>query len=93
MAMQLTVDVLKRRNLPFIMTYMDGLMFDYRWNTSAAVNDLQDLVRPYMTLFDNMNFLEWSKHKGYLIGTAAHPLEQAHAAAADYMLELGIHKK
>jgi hypothetical protein len=39
-----------------------------------------------------MNFLDWSKQQGYPIGTAAHPLEQAHAAAADYILDLGVHK-
>jgi hypothetical protein len=86
------IDCLKQKNLKFIMTYMDDLLFDSKWNTSAAVNELQDYVQPYMTRFDSMNFLEWSKKKGYPIGVASHPLEQAHRAAAEYMLELGVHK-
>lgn len=92
MAIRTAIDTLRQRNLPFIMTYMDDLMFDTANHSSAAVNELQDYIRPHMTRFEGKNFLEWSKSRGYPIGTAAHPLEQAHAAAADYMLELGIHK-
>lgn len=75
------------------MTYMDKLMFDSQWNSSAAINNLQDYIRPHMINFNGMNFLEWSKKNKYPIGTAAHPLEEAHAAALEYMLELGVHKK
>ena len=92
MSIRLSIDTLKQKEYPFIMTYMDDLMFDSTYNTSAAINELQDYIRPYMTRFDNMNFLEWSKKKGYPIGISSHPLEQAHAAAADYILELGVHK-
>ena len=84
-AIRVAIDTLKSKNLPFIMTYMDDLMFDSRWNTSAAVNERQEYILPHMTTFEGQNFLEWSKQHGYPIGTAAHPLEQAHAAAADYM--------
>jgi hypothetical protein len=92
MAVRLTIDTLQSKNLPFIMTYIDDLMFDTTYHSSAATNELQDYIRPYMTRFDDKNFLEWSKKKGYTIGTAAHPLEQAHQAAAEYMLQLGVHK-
>ena len=87
-----TIDVLKSKNLPFIMTYMDELMFDTQWHVSPAVLDLQNYIRPHMTCFDGQNFLEWSKKKGYPNSAAAHPLEEAHAAAAQYILELGVHK-
>lgn len=92
MAVRIAIDSLRARNLPFIMTYMDDLMFDTTYHSSGAVIELQEYIRPYMTRFDGLNFLEWSKKHGYPIGKAAHPLEQAHAAAAEYMLELGIHK-
>jgi hypothetical protein len=87
------IDLLTSKNHKFIMTYMDNLLFDTAHNCDPAILELQEYIRPYMTRFDNMNFLEWSKSRGYPIGTAAHPLEQAHAAAADYMLELGVYKE
>jgi hypothetical protein len=88
-----TIDTLKQKNIPFVMTYIDELLFDFRWNITAAVADLQKYIQPYMTKFDGKNFLEWSKQNGYPIGKALHPLEQAHRAAADYMLQLGVYKK
>ena len=86
------IDVLTSKNLPFIMTYMDELMFDTQWHVSPAVLELQKYIRPHMTCFDGQNFLEWSKKNSYPISTGAHPLEEAHSAAAQYILELGIHK-
>lgn len=75
------------------MTYMDELMFDTRWHISPAVLELQKYICPHMTCFDGKTFLEWSKQQGYSISEAAHPLDQAHAAAAQYILELGVYKK
>lgn len=92
MAVKNVIDTLKSKDLPFIMTYIDELMFDSTYNTSPAVKDLQDYVRPYMTQFNGMTFTNWSQHKGYPIGTNFHPLEQAHQAASEYILELGVHK-
>ena len=37
-------------------------------------------------------FLDWSKKHGFPMGQAQHPLEEAHAAAAKYLLELGVYK-
>jgi hypothetical protein len=87
------IDVLQSKNLPFIMTYIDELMFDTQWHVSPAVLELQEYIRPHMTCFGGQNFLEWSKQQGYPISAAAHPLEEAHAAAAQYILELGVYKK
>ena len=92
MYMRLVIDTFKQKGFPFIITYMDDLTFDQRWHTSPAIVDLQEYVKPYMTTFDNLNFLDWSKKNGYPITKIGHPLEQAHAAAAQYMLELGVHK-
>lgn len=88
MSIKIAIDTLKSKNLTFIMTYMDDLMFDNKWHSSAAINELQEYIHPYMNRFDGHNFLEWSKKNNYPIGQAAHPLEQAHSAAADYMLEV-----
>ena len=80
---KLVIDTLTQKQIPFVMTYIDELLFDQRWNTSAAVLDMQKYVQPYMTTFDGMTFLEWSRHNGYAETKNWHPLEPAHAAAAE----------
>jgi hypothetical protein len=77
------IDTLQQKKQPFFMTYMDEHLFDQQ-GTTPAVTDLQNHVRPYLHNFDGKNFLEWSYDHGYAISTTKHPLEQAHAAAADY---------
>lgn len=77
------IDALKASNSKFIMTYMDDLMFDQRWNTSPAVSELQRYCEPCMTQFDGRSFLEYAKEKGFEISPTLHPLEAAHASAAE----------
>jgi hypothetical protein len=86
MNIKLIIDSLRQKQIPFLMTYMDRLMFDRRWNTSAAVANLQDFIEPFMTQFEGMSFLEWSQKNKYPISEAMHPLEEAHQTAADYMI-------
>lgn len=81
MNIKMAIDALKASGRQFIMTYMDDLMFDTRWNTSPAVSTLQGFCEPYMTRFDNKSFLEFSKEKGFEISQTLHPLEAAHQAA------------
>jgi len=81
MNIKLTIDSLKASGNQFIMTYMDDLMFDTRWNTSPAVSALQGYCEPCMTQFENKSFLEYSKEKGFEISQTLHPLEAAHQAA------------
>jgi len=83
---QLVIDILERKGIPFVMTYIDRLMFDQQYNTSPAVQNLQSCINPYMRLFEDQTFLEWSRAHGYPEGAAGHPLEQAHQAAADIMI-------
>lgn len=78
---KLCIDMLQAKRQQFIMTYMDDLMFDNRWNISPAVAELQNFCRPYMTQFDNKNFVDWSKNNGFEISSTMHPLEPAHRAA------------
>jgi hypothetical protein len=86
MYIKLIIDTLTQKNIPFIMTFMDDLLFDQQWNTTEAVIDLQNYVRPYMTQFDGLNFLEWSRRHKFAVSDTWHPLEAAHSAAADYMI-------
>ena len=82
------IDTLNQQGIPFLMTNMDKLLFDKSWNMSTSVDYLQDYVRPYVTDFEGMTFLEWSRNHGYPESVAWHPLEKAHSAAADYMISV-----
>jgi hypothetical protein len=88
MSVRLVIDTLKQKGCPFIMTYMDDLMFDQRWHTTPAITDLQDYIRPHMTTFEGTNFQQWSKKNGHAITDIGHPLESAHAAAGELMIKV-----
>jgi hypothetical protein len=88
MSIRVVIDTLKQKNCPFIMTYMDELMFDRRWHTTPAITDLQDYIRPHMTTFEGTNFQQWSKKNGHAITDIGHPLESAHAAAGELMIKV-----
>ena len=85
---KLAIDTLNQKNIPFIMTYMDDLLFDQRWHTTPAVIDLQNYVKPHMTTFEGQTFLDWSKSQKFKISPTLHPLEVAHRAAGDYMIKV-----
>jgi len=87
MTIRTVIDSLQERDFPFVMTYMDELLFDREYNTTPAIVTLQDYVRPYMMTFEGKTFLDWSRNHGYPQGVGRHPLEQAHAAAARLMVE------
>ena len=80
---RVVIDTLKQKKIPFVITFMDDLLFDKRWHVSPAVHDLQDYIRPQMNLFEDKTFLEWSRSGGFEISDCLHPLEQAHARAAE----------
>lgn len=86
------VDVLEQKNISFLMTYMDPLIFDRTWHATPAVTDAQDRIRPYMTEFAGDTFLNWSKQNGHEISATLHPLESAHRAAAEIMLPIAQEK-
>ena len=81
------VQALQSVGAKFCMTYMDELLLDSRWNTGPGIAQLQQRVALHLNLFDGATFVEWSQQNGYAISSQYHhPLEQAHAAAADYLL-------
>jgi hypothetical protein len=88
MSVKLVLDTLRQKNCPFIMTYMDDLMFDKRWHTTPAITDMQDHILPHMTTFDGLNLQQFTKKNGYPITCLGHPLEQAHAAAGELMIKV-----
>ena len=81
MYMRLVIDLLKQKGYPFIITYIDDLTFDQRWNVMPGVLELQNYIKPHMVNFEGSTFLEWSKKKGFPISETLHPLEDAHQAA------------
>ncbi len=83
---KITIDILLEKGIKFIMTYEDDLIFDQRWHASSAVKELQNAVSKHMSTFEGQGFLSWSRKNNYPISEAWHPLEQAHSAAADYMI-------
>jgi len=85
---KLAIDTLNQKGIPFIMTYIDGLLFDQQWHTTPAVIDLQKYVKPHMTTFEGQSFLEWSRACGYPETAKWHPLEEAHAVAGDYIVKV-----
>jgi len=88
MYIKLVIDTLTEKKIPFIMTCMDNLLFEQRWHATPAINELQDQIRPYITTFDGMNFLDWSRKNNYAVSTKWHPLETAHRAAGYYMIKV-----
>lgn len=84
-----TITALKDKNIEFVMTLMDKTLFDPidpDWQDPYALRLMQRFIRPYITWFDDQDFLSWSKKNKFPISDAWHPLEQAHTAAADYMI-------
>jgi hypothetical protein len=85
--MRVVIDSLLEKQFPFVMTYMDELLFDREYNTTPSICALQDYVEPYMTRFEGQTFLNWSRSKGYAESAGWHPLEAAHSAAADIIIQ------
>jgi hypothetical protein len=81
------IDTLNQKKIPFIMTYMDELIFEKKWHTTPAVLLLQNYIRPWMSDFAYQTFLDWSRKNMHAISDLLHPLESAHKAAADLMLK------
>ena len=88
MTIKLIIDTFHQKNIPFIMTYNDNLLFDQHWHISKSIEYLQEYVKPHVTTFEGQTFLEWSRYNDYPISTTLHPLELAHQVAGDYMIKV-----
>lgn len=80
------IDTLQKANISFVMTHMDDLLFETKWHTDPGIEYLQNCIRPHIKTFENKTFVDWSKEKGFEISPTMHPLEAAHAAAAEYAI-------
>lgn len=84
------VDFLIANGVPFVMTYLDDLLFetvDPSWHDPRAVSYLQARLKPHVTDFGGESFLTWSQNQGFEISDRLHPLARAHSAAASHWIE------
>ena len=82
-----TISWLREHDMPFVMTIMDPLVLDQRWNINPAIKNIQNNIRKDITWFsEEQTFLEWSRSNGYPESDLWHPLEQAHEEASKIML-------
>ena len=85
---KLAIDTLNQKNIPFVMTYLDELLFDQQWHATPAIIALQEYITPYMTKFDGLSFLDWSRKNGHPETANWHPMETAHQAAGKYIIKV-----
>ena len=82
------IDYLESQQIGFMMTVIDDLWLEPvhpQWHDPRAVTWLQYKLRPHLYDFEGRNFLSWAKQNNYPISDDWHPLDLAHAAAADVM--------
>lgn len=90
---KLAIDYLQEKQIKFVMTYMDYLLFEPvnpNWHNPMPITYLQNKIRPHLVDFAGYNFLDWSKNNGYQVSKRWHPLDQAHAAAAQFMINQSL---
>lgn len=79
----LALELLKKNKT--VMTCIEDLIWDKEFHCPEHIRFLQNKARPNITDFQGENFLDWSKSNGFDIGPNGHPLEAAHAAAAELL--------
>jgi len=87
------ISKLLQKEINFIMTYEDKLLFDQTWHCSPSIKEMQDYCINHMFTFDGMGFLEWSRNNNYKISNKWHPLDDAHKAAAELVWSQKIAKE
>jgi len=88
-AVNTAIDFLSQQNIPFVMTYMDHLLLEHidpNWHDPKYVSVIQKKIKNFLVDFDGKNFLNWSRDNEFAVSENWHPLEQAHQAAAEYMM-------
>ena len=84
--MRLVSEILRARQIPFLMTSVDLLPLESVNSAPSSVIECQQHLRKLIRTFDGEGFPVWAKQQGFEISDTGHPLEPAHRAAADIML-------
>ncbi len=87
-AIMLAVHLLRSRDIDFIMTSEDTLPFDEEFHNPSYITHAQDEVKNHINWFNGKGFYQWSNDQGFPRGIQNnHPLEEAHQAAFEYIIE------
>jgi len=78
-----THQYLKSKNIKFISTYMDHLLFDTKFHSPPYIKNLQSQIKDDLHRFARYNFVEWANKKQFPISANNHPLHEAHERAAE----------
>ena len=80
------VNLLRSKIIPFIMTSLDDLILDTRWNISPGMLLMQNIIYPLISSFQGQTFLQYSQERGHPISATMYPLESAHRDVADLVI-------
>jgi len=78
-----THQYLKSKNIKFISTYMDNLLFDTKFHSPPYIRNLQNQLKNELHRFARYNFVEWANKRNFEISDNNHPLHEAHERAAE----------
>lgn len=81
------IDCLRSSGHQFIMTWTDESIWETQWHCPPSVAWLQREIQDYLADFEGTSFLDWSRKNSFPISATMHPLEQAHQAAADKIVD------
>ena len=78
---------LKENNIPFVSHFLDDILLDRKYHCPTYIQGLLTLVDASIKRFpEAQTFLAWSRSNNFAISNNWHPLEEAHAAAAQLWL-------
>ena len=79
-------ELLTKHNIKFLMTCVDETLVDQEHFFPEYVDILYKHTTDNFLWFDNYGFYSWAKNNGYAISKGWHPLEEAHQAAFEYII-------
>jgi hypothetical protein len=85
-AIMLACYMLQSKNIKFFMTCEDKLIFDTTYHFPLYVITAQNEIKDNIFWFDNKGFNSWASEKNFKRGQNNHPLEEAHQAAFEYII-------
>jgi len=81
----LVYNLLKNKNIKFMMTSLDTLVLDTTFHTPSYIKNAQNEIKDSIIMFDNKGFNDWCTEHNFKRGEKNHPLEEAHIAAFEYI--------
>lgn len=87
LCMKTAIDLILQNQGSFIMTSTDALTWEVESWCPSVMAWLQNQIKPYVSTFEGDNFINWSRRNDFAISDGLHPLEDAHRAAADLILD------